>query len=55
MHERLIVHINRHEGVQWLTMDEIAKDFKQRHPPPPGVKMPLLPEEVIKKLNINLP
>lgn len=32
MLERLIEHINRHPGVRWATFDEIAEDFKKRHP-----------------------
>jgi len=32
MHERIIEHINGHEGTRWLTMDEIADDFAQRFP-----------------------
>ena len=32
MHERLIEYINGHEGVQWCTFDQIADDFKARHP-----------------------
>lgn len=32
MHERLIEHINAHEGVRWVTFDEIATDFARRHP-----------------------
>jgi peptidoglycan/xylan/chitin deacetylase (PgdA/CDA1 family) len=27
MHERLIEYISAHEGVRWVTMDEIASDF----------------------------
>jgi peptidoglycan/xylan/chitin deacetylase (PgdA/CDA1 family) len=34
MLERLIEHINSHEGVRWATFDEIADDFRQRTPPP---------------------
>lgn len=34
MHERLIDHINSHQGVRWVTFDEIATDFAQRHPRP---------------------
>lgn len=30
MHQRLIDYINQHEGVRWVTFDEIAEDFKQR-------------------------
>lgn len=32
MLERLIEHINTHEGIQWATFDQIADDFLQRSP-----------------------
>ena len=32
MHERIIEHINKHEGVRWCTFDEIASDFLERSP-----------------------
>lgn len=32
MHERLIDYIGGHEGVRWVTFDEIADDFKTRSP-----------------------
>jgi peptidoglycan/xylan/chitin deacetylase (PgdA/CDA1 family) len=32
MLERLIAHINSHEGVRWATFDEIADDFTRRSP-----------------------
>ena len=32
MHERIIEHINRHDGVRWATFDEIADDFAKRSP-----------------------
>jgi len=32
MHERIIEHINRHDGVRWATFDEIADDFARRSP-----------------------
>ena len=31
-HERLIEHINSHEGVRWVHMDEMADDFARRFP-----------------------
>ena len=31
-HERLIEYISGHEGVRWLTFDEIAQDFQARSP-----------------------
>jgi peptidoglycan/xylan/chitin deacetylase (PgdA/CDA1 family) len=32
MLERLISHINAHAGVRWMTMEDIAKDFRHRQP-----------------------
>jgi peptidoglycan/xylan/chitin deacetylase (PgdA/CDA1 family) len=32
MLERLIGHINAHDGVRWMTMEEVAEDFRRRHP-----------------------
>ncbi|MGI5122407.1 polysaccharide deacetylase family protein [Marinactinospora thermotolerans] len=32
MHERLIEHVNGHEGVRWATFEEIAADFARRRP-----------------------
>jgi peptidoglycan/xylan/chitin deacetylase (PgdA/CDA1 family) len=32
MHQRIIDHINGHDGVRWATFDEIADDFAQRSP-----------------------
>ncbi|CAN5492412.1 polysaccharide deacetylase [soil metagenome] len=32
MHERLIEYINGHDGVRWVTMEEIADDFRERFP-----------------------
>ncbi|WP_017575026.1 polysaccharide deacetylase family protein [Nocardiopsis kunsanensis] len=32
MHERLIEYISGHEGVRWVTFDEIADDFLRRNP-----------------------
>jgi peptidoglycan/xylan/chitin deacetylase (PgdA/CDA1 family) len=32
MHERLIAYMNQHEGVHWLTFEEIAADFARRSP-----------------------
>jgi peptidoglycan-N-acetylglucosamine deacetylase len=30
--ERLISHINAHEGVRWMTMEDVAEDFRRRRP-----------------------
>lgn len=32
MLERLIEHINKHSGIEWMTFEEIAADFRQRYP-----------------------
>jgi peptidoglycan-N-acetylglucosamine deacetylase len=32
MLERLIEYLNGHEGVRWVTMEEIAEDFRRRYP-----------------------
>ena len=34
MLERLIDHINSHEGVTWQPREEIAEDFRRRQPFP---------------------
>ena len=36
MLERLIEHINGHDGVRWATFDEIADDYARRAPRTPG-------------------
>ena len=33
MHERLIEYINSHEGVEWVTMEQMAKEFKEGRMP----------------------
>ncbi|MGH1602574.1 polysaccharide deacetylase family protein [Helicobacter pylori] len=32
MHEKIIEHINKHDGVRWVTFNEIADDFLKRNP-----------------------
>jgi len=32
MHERLIEYISKHDGVRWVTFDEVADDFIRRNP-----------------------
>jgi hypothetical protein len=29
MHERLVEYINGHEGVEWCTMEEMVREFKE--------------------------
>jgi peptidoglycan/xylan/chitin deacetylase (PgdA/CDA1 family) len=32
MLDRLISHISDHDGVKWMTMEDVAADFRRRHP-----------------------
>ncbi|KAK4575319.1 hypothetical protein LTR86_001173 [Recurvomyces mirabilis] len=33
MHERIIEHINKHEGVEWMTLGDMAKEFAEGRMP----------------------
>ena len=30
--ERLIEHINKHAGIEWMTFEDLAEDFRKRYP-----------------------
>jgi len=32
VHERMIEYINGHEGIRWVTMSEMAEDYRRRRP-----------------------
>jgi len=40
MHERLIEHFKKHEGVEFVTMEEMADEFKKNNSPAQGALMP---------------
>jgi peptidoglycan/xylan/chitin deacetylase (PgdA/CDA1 family) len=49
MLERLIEHINGHDGVRWATFEEIAADFKERYPRSGKAR----PESVIERWPVD--
>ncbi|KAM0276785.1 hypothetical protein ACHAQH_006374 [Verticillium albo-atrum] len=49
MHERLIEHIKKHEGVEFVTMEQICDDFKSKNPVPDGVILPAAPGAILQK------
>ncbi|CAI7657359.1 unnamed protein product [Penicillium pancosmium] len=40
MHERLIDYFKSHDGIEFVTMEEICDDFKAKSRPPPGAALP---------------
>jgi peptidoglycan/xylan/chitin deacetylase (PgdA/CDA1 family) len=53
MHERLIEYINKHEGVEWVTMAQMVDEFKKGNKVAEGALMPEQQEEVLKRLGLD--
>ena len=49
MHERIIEHINKHEGVEWVTMAEMTDHFKAYNKAPGEALMPAPAGEILRK------
>jgi hypothetical protein len=53
MHERLIEHINKHEGVEWVTMGQIVDEFKSKKKSAEGDLMPAAKGAILKENRSN--
>lgn len=42
----MIEYINTKEGIEWVTMDQISKDFKSKNTPPEGALLPAKQGEI---------
>ncbi|TAQ87121.1 hypothetical protein B7494_g4584 [Chlorociboria aeruginascens] len=48
MHQRIINHINQHEGIEWVTFEQMSDEFKSKNLPEEGAVMPAAPRMIFK-------
>ena len=50
----MIDYINTKEGVEWVTMEDIADDFHSKNTPPKGALLPAEPGAIFKNPGLKL-
>lgn len=49
---RIIDHINKHEGVEWVKFEQMCDDFKSKNTPEEGAVLPAGAGEILKKQEV---
>lgn len=50
---RIIEHINKHEGVEWVTFEQMCDEFKSKNKPAADAMLPKPREEVLERLGLK--